>query len=283
MLFKKSKLGLRLLRQSGRVFREEKKLWLLPLIGRGFFFLILVTISFLVWKIRSGDLYSKLTLGDFLIIYLIVILALWIGNIISTYFNAALISGLKQYEQHQLVSLKIALTQAWSHLWGIFIMILAYFTVGAWAALFRNRSSTTSRFNKLLLGLPWIFASFFVSTLVTDTNRSYFQNLRRSSQLMFDIAGSQPQFNFSFFWISIVLRFISFVPMLIGLQLHQSIWRIFGTVLTFFILLLVAVFFNGVNVTLHYALYQYFAYGKTFKNFQSTDLAESIGREQWLD
>src|ERR1700722_7131291 len=108
MLFKKSKLGWRLLSQARKIFKDEKKLWLLPLIGRGFFFLILLAISLLVWEIRSGGWYPKLTLKDFLLIYLIVLIALWIGNIVSAYFNAALVFCLKDYQQQQPISLKSA-------------------------------------------------------------------------------------------------------------------------------------------------------------------------------
>lgn len=283
MLFKKSKLGLRLLKQALKTFREEKKLWFLPLIGRGFFFLILISISLMVWKIRSLATFPKLKVHDFLLIYLIVILALWLGNIVSAYFNTALMYGVTQYQQNQRVSLKTALNKAWQRFWAVFVMIFAHFTVGGFTLLFGNRFAATSRFTQLVSGLPWRFASFFIPSLMVDNPVNYFQNLRRSSQLMLQIAGDKPQFNLGYLWLSLFFRLISMIPISIGFYLQQNIWKISGTSLTFLLLLAFVVMLNGIHVVIHFAIYHYFAHGITLKNFQATDLAQSIGRREWED
>ena len=109
MLFKKSQLGLRLMQQSLKVFQEQKKLLILPLIGRSFFFLVLCATSFLVWTIRIGKIdYQQLSTREILIGYAILLLAFFLANILSTYFNTVLVFSLNQYDRGEKPQFKFA-------------------------------------------------------------------------------------------------------------------------------------------------------------------------------
>jgi Family of unknown function (DUF6159) len=277
MLFKKSKHGWRLLRQSLAVFRKYKKLLLFPLIGRGFFFLIIVAITGMVWAIRSGLIdYNRLSTADIGWMYLIVILALWFGNLVSAYCNAALTVCLIQCDQNQPISLTQGFRTAARRWLIIFEFILAYFTVGFWVNLFRSQFSPTGRINQLLSGLSWGMAIFLMPTLIINEPAGFTKTLQRSSQLMFDFASPNPQLNFSYMWFSLLTRFIGLLPLLIAAEFHSLAVHIVGMVVTFFLLLGIVVLFNAAFVSILQALYQYIAHRRTLPSFQTSDLETAI-------
>lgn len=282
MLFKKSQLGWRLMRQSLAILFRHKKLLIFPLIGRGFFFTIIVIMSALVWIIRSGKIdYNSLTTKQVLWGYFFLILALWIGNIVSAYFNAALSFCLFQYEKNQKISLVEGLRVAGQHFWNIFNWILAHFILGSITAIFGKKLSETGFINRLFSGLNWRFASFFIPQMIIFEPGGFWQVLQRSSQLMRNFAGKYPQINYSYIWYSLFLRFFSMLPMTIGLQLGTRVWITSGITVTITLMLIIVVMVNAVFVTVHYAHYEYAANNKTIQHFRTPDLAAAIGSRKW--
>ncbi len=175
MLFKKSQLGWHLLCQSLAVLQEWKKLWVFSLIGRGFFFLILTSITVLAWTLRMGKIdYQSLSTKQIAWGYVIVLLALWIGNIVSAYFNAALTACLIQVENHQKISLRQGLRSALSQFWIIFSWIVAHFTLGPVIMIFRSKLEEYPRINQLLSGRNWGFAAFLVPPLIIHERLDFF-------------------------------------------------------------------------------------------------------------
>ncbi|GEM_PF-5366171 len=279
MLFKKSQRGNRLLRQSFSVLWEQKKMLIFSLAGKGFFYLILISMTTFVWMVQTDKIdYNQFSSNQIWIGYGLLLLILGIGNIIVAYFNAAFTHCLLQYEQGQEISLCQAMNNANRRFWAITYWILFHFTFGLFINFFPDKLKEKAKINQLLSGLSWPYASFLIPPLLINEPMSFISTLKRSGELILNFAGKKPIINFSFFWINIFLRLLCFIPILISWLINQPLWTETGTVLTFFLLLIVSVLFNGISVVFLQAIYQYIAQGKTFPHFQTQDLATSLIR-----
>lgn len=275
MLFKKSQHGWRLIRQSLAVLAERKKLLIWPLIGRGFFLLIVFAIMTMVWVIRSGKIsYTQLTSTEVCWGYIVVIAALWIGNGASAFCSAAFLAGLLQPKK------QIDLTASWRTAMhqslAVIAWVLAHFTAGFVITVFRKKFSGANRINTLLSGLSWGFATFLIFPVIISEHTGFMRSLQRSSQLIADYAGVQPQLNYSSTWLSIGLRIISIIPLLIGDYLGTPLSIAIGISCTAMLLLAVAALFNAAFTIVQQALYQYLAHKQTLMHFCSEDLATAI-------
>jgi len=270
MVFKKSQLGWRLLRSSITVFWKHKKLLIFPLIGRGIFFMILLAITTLVWMVNTGIInYNRLSTREIVWIYVIVLAVLWIGNIVSAFFNAALTACLRQEQQGQEIRLSAGFGEAGRRFWTIFCWIIAHFTFGIFIMIFRSQLDESGRINRLLSGLPWRTASFLVTPLIVNQPAGFIPTLQRSSRLMREYAGKNPRINYGYGWLSLSLRILSFVPMAVT---SSPI----GIVLTCILLLMVMVLFNGTAIAILQGLYQFIAHGQTIPHFRTKDLTAAI-------
>lgn len=279
MLFKKSQRGWRLMRQGLAILQENKSLIILSLIGRGFFFLMITAMMVMAWLIRSGKIdYNSLTSSEVWAGYGVLVLALWIGNIMTGYFNAALTACLLQYVNGQSVNLKQSLRIAWRRFWIIFLSIFAHFTLGFVVMIFHGQFNESGRINRLLSGLNWRFATLLMAPLIINEPMDFLPTLQRSSQLMYDFAGKNPQFNFSCSYLSLFLRALCTLPMIVGLHIDTPLGITAGLVATFFLLLGVAVLFNATFVVISQALYQQIAHHKTIAHFCTQDLTAAIIR-----
>lgn len=273
MLFKKSQLGWRLLKESLKYFLQHPKLLVFPLLSRGFFLILVSIISFYLWEIRSGIInYNRLTSTDIIWIYLAITLALWIGNWVGFYFNAALVAGLKQIEQQQNVYIMESLKQAFRRLWVIFCWILIHFTFGFLLIFFHQKLIQSKKINHLLSGLGWAWANFFILPLIIHEPSGYFSTLQRSSQIMRAYAGDKPKLRYRYGFLSYSLRILSTLPMIIGLHLTPLVWKISGISLTFLMLLITMIIFNIFFVSVNAALYQLIVNNKVICGFQKKDL-----------
>lgn len=279
MLFKKSQRGNRLLRQSFSVLWEHKKMLIFSLAGKGFFYLILISITTFVWMVQTNKIdYNQFSSTQIWIGYGLLLLILGLGNLIVAYFNAALTHCLLQYEQGQEISLRQAMNNANQRFWAITCWILFHFTVGIFINFFPDKLKEKAKINQLLSGLSWPYASFLIPPLLITEPMSFTSTLKRSGELMLNFAGKKPIVNFSFFWINIFFRLLCFIPMFIAWMINQPLWTVIGTALTFSLLLIVSVLFNGISVVFFQAIYQYIAHGKTFPHFQTQDLSTSLIR-----
>lgn len=277
MLFKKSQHGWRLMGQSLKVMQAQKKLWIFPLIGRGFFFAIIVATTLMVWALRAGKIdYQALSSAQVLWGYIVLLLLLWFANGFSAFFNAAFIACLIQKENGATVSVRKGLQVATSRLSTIGIWILAHFTLGIFLMIFRSKFTQSGRVNQLLSGLNWAFATYLLLPVIINERTDFLQSLQRSSQLMHDFAGANPKVNYSFTGVSLILRLLCLIPLFTGEVINQSVWIIAGIVITGLLLLSVMMIFNAVYVLIPQGLYQYMAHGKITHDFKADDLATAI-------
>lgn len=273
MLFKKSQLGWRLLMESFTFCCRRPKLLIFPGLGRGFFLIIVGIISYFLWEIRSGMInYYRLTTADIIWIYLAIILALWFGNFVGFYFNAALTAGFKQVEQQQKILIAVCLRQALVRLWTIFCWVLAHYTFGFMLLFFHQKLIKFKKINYLLSGLSWTWASFFMLPLIIHEPAGFFTTLQRSSQIMRAYAGDKPKLRYRYGFLSYSLRIFSVMPMAIGLHFSQTVWIVSGIAVTFLLMLTTMVIFNVFFVGVTEALYQYVVHNKIIWGFHKKDL-----------
>ncbi len=250
VLFKKSQLGLRLMRQSLKVFQEQKKLLILPLIGRSLLFLVLCGTSFLAWSIRMGKIdYQQLSTMEILIGYAILLLAFFLANILSTYFNTVLVFSLNQYDWGEKPQFKFA--EAAQRLTAIVLWLSTHFTFGMAAKFFPQKFKK----NRLLSGLHWSFAAFLLVPMMINESGGILKILKRSSQLMHTQFGSLPKINFSFFWIMISMRVLAFIPLIIAYSTREKIWILLGLILTGILIYIVMIFQNALYLWYSLKLY----------------------------
>ena len=277
MLFKKSQHGWRLLRQSLAYFQRHKKLLILPLIGRGFFFMVFGGMGLVFWAMRSKKIdYYHWSGKEILLFYAAILLAALLANMVSSYFSGTLIVCMRQNENGAKTDLSASLRAAKQRLGVIFYAILANFTLNIIAMIFRGKFKESDRLGQLLSGLNWAWAYFLVFPLIMNETAGFLPSLQRSSQLMRHFAGKNPQIHYTFAWLSLALRLLCSIPMIAGFLTGQTVWSMVGSVITVLLYLGIAVILNGTSVIISQAFYQYIAHGKTITNFQTTDLATAI-------
>jgi hypothetical protein len=276
MLFKKSQIGWRLLRQSIAFLDDMKNLWILPLMGRGFFFLIVTAITVFVWLVRYKEIPASFVPVHIVAIYVISLLLLGIGNMVSTYFSVALTFCLIEKQNGLPVSIKSALRFVTKRIGIVVIWILAHFVLGPFIAVFRSQFSETGGMNRAISGLTWGNASMFIPTLIANEPAGFIKTLKRSSQLLRNYAGENPKLNYSYLWVSLIARMLAVLPLTIAAHFNKPDWIICGAVISFFLLLAVVVTLNGIFTVLAHAFYQFIAHGKTLPHFRTEDLSTAI-------
>ena len=63
------------------------------------------------------------------------------------------------------------------------------------------------------------------------------------------------------------------IPLSIGFHLQRPLWIALGGVISFLLILIIAVVFNAVSITTLYAFYEFLAHGKTIRRFETQDVA----------
>lgn len=270
MLFKKSQHGWRLMRSGWNYFQQRKKLLVLPAVGRGIFFLIVSALGLLVWAMRTGKIdYNHWPTGKLISVYVVMFVALWLANIVSMYWNAALTASLRTEEQDGIRTAGRCFPV-------IFNYIIVHFAFGVANLIFRKKIKESPWVNRLLSGLNWVYATFLFPTVLVNEPAGLQATLQRSSSLMKNFAGKNPRINYSFFWVGLGCRFLAFIPSIIGYQINKPTWIVAGVTLTYLLLLAIAIIFNALHTVILQALYEYIAHGKTMRHFQTNDLATAI-------
>lgn len=268
MLFKKSQLGWRLLVSSLKVVRQHKKWLILPLVGSGFFFSIILAIAGLAWALRTGMVdYHRFSASQLAWGYLVLLLLLWFGNIVSAYFNAAAMVCLCAYDHGLEISLRKGLRAAAKRLVTIFYWTVAHFIFAI---------KVPERFKPLLSELNWRSASFLIPPLIVNEPAGFASTLRRSSQLMRASAGKYPQMNFTYSWFSFFLRLLCLIPITVGLTIHTLPWMITGAAITFILLLALVVALKTILVVILQAIYEWVAHHKVLRGFCVEDISTAI-------
>lgn len=273
MLFSKTQHGWRLMRQSLKAFKSQKKLLILPLMGRSFIFLTILACLLLIWSIRTGMLdYNKFSVEEILWGYVIIFSAFFLANVLSFYFNTALTFCLIQYEQNQTPAIMQNLSLSLRRIWAIFCWLAMHFTFGLLAMLAPQKFKK----NRMLSGLKWSSATLLVPALIVNEPNPLFKNIKRSSQLIKTHCGEKPKINYSQALIFIIARTLALVPAIIAYSTRDKFWIILGITVTAILIFIVMVLQNAVSVVLSQGLYEYLAHKKTVLHFKAEDLSTAI-------
>ena len=172
--------GLRLIRVSLGVVRQEPALFLLPLLS-----LVLVTlIAAAAWFGESAA--SALQLGDtaagFLVSYGIVAVAVFAGTIVVAYFNAAVVAGAGAVLQGRRQSLSASLAQAAGLRW----RLVRWALLSAVVSVFIRSAATRGFIGRVIAsfsGVAWGLLTFLVVPVMLWEGRRPLAAIERSAEL----------------------------------------------------------------------------------------------------
>lgn len=269
-MFKKSQHGWRLLKQSSTIFKKYPKLIVLPTIGRGFFLLLVIGISILGWAIKKGHIdWQKVTTGQAILIYAALLFILFWGNVITAFFDAVLMICLKDYQQNRELSLTASFKQAGHLFRKILYWTFIQLTIGKILPFFHDKLMQKPYFRQLLSGLQWRYATYIVFPLLIEKSASPLAAIRDSSQIMQPLLQERPLVhNFSYFWVSVLIRLIILLPSLS--------FTLAGSIITIFGLTVISIAQHGLMIVLQYALYYYITTHQICKDFNPDDISTAL-------
>ncbi len=279
MMFKKSQLGWRLTKQSLAILYQLKNIWLLIFFGRGIYFLIALVFTLVLWDLKmKGIALNTIPTKILLFSYLLMLLCLLIGNILSTYFNSAVMDALLQYDAEMKVSARSAITMANRRFWKTLSWINFYLTASLFFILLFNQFMKIRRFHYWVAGLRWRYATLLVLPLIVNENYHIFSAVFYSSHILKENVSEDPKMNFSLGILIQLARLICIAPAVIGYFLQDKSISFYygGIVVTILLLLLLTVLTNAILLTLQQAIYQWLGNHKIPRDFKTEDITQSM-------
>lgn len=276
-MFNRSRLGLRLAKQSLVIFRHHFRLLIYPIIGRGCFLLVLSSFSVWLWYLHTKNIsINQLPDASIVKFYLILLSALFICNLITIFMSAAFAVTIAEYHTGLNPSIKEGLRagkKRWLTLFSWIIFRLTFVT----ACLLAGKVLNERRFvKKLTHDLPWSMAIYFIMPTIMYHPGHVFNAIEESSRLMVEYAGKKATINYSLVLPIILLRLLAFLPLLIAA--HYQAWHIVTiiSIFSFSLFTVVSIINTSVQNVLHSALYQYVKTNRIPEGFIEGDLKQAI-------
>lgn len=269
---KRSILGRKLLKQSLSIMLANKKLFILPLLN-GIIVLLLLTMI-LTPLYHFEYLHQPLTkrqIHEFLWLYLIFLLFLFICNVITFSFKCALIGCLQNYFDGKCPKLRVGIKKTISIFWPIYWWTSYVSTVGILINLSQNKLKNFHYFRELFAGQNWKIASFLILPIIVYEKLWPMAVFRRSTKLINDTWGAPAFANFSFTTLILLLRLVALIPLLVGVLIGGSIIIIISVLVTTILFLLISAVNSSTYTVLSCAVYLY-ASKKTIPKHFDEDL-----------
>lgn len=230
--FTKVQNGWKICDLSLQVLKANKKLLLFPIIS-GISLIIILT-TFLVgvgtvidWNI--GNISESL--GDNPVFrYLLVFLVYLINYMVIVFFNVALMHCAKLYFQGEEVTLKKGIQYSMSRIGYIIAWAAFAATVGLVLKIIQDNVGKLGKILVALLGWAWGVSTFFVVPIVAYENRSPWDALKESIQMMKKLWGESLTASFSFGLIQFGAIIILFVISLLLSFIHPILGIGFGII-----------------------------------------------------
>ncbi len=277
MMFKKSQLGWRLAKQSLSILYKLKNAWFLIFFARGIYFLIAMGITLTLWKLKAeGMNFSEISTKILIISYLVILGALFIGNLISSYFDSALMDALLQYDAGINVTARRALKAANKRLWKSTAWISFRLTAGLFLILFFNQLNKIRWIRNLTSGLTWSYASFLVLPLIINEGYNILPAIYHSSRIIKENTSLNPKTNFSLTLLFLIARLICLLPSLVGFFTDNSFLFYLGTVISLLMLLLLTVLAHAIMLAIQQAIYQLLGNNLLPRDFNQKDISEAM-------
>jgi hypothetical protein len=142
--------------------------------------------------------------------------------------------------------------------------------------LFHQKLIQIKKFNELLSGLSWAYATFFMLPLIIHEPAGFLTTLQRSSYLMRTYAGDKPKINYRYGFFSYPLRLLGLLPVIIGSHYAKPFSIALGIALTLLLTLTTMVIFNIFFIGIVEALYQLIAHNKIICQYRKKDLEAAL-------
>lgn len=250
--------GWQFTKQSLAVLKSHKKLLLFPLIS-GIATLIILASAFIpLWYFDFNLLlthqYHAYKDTTIIISFLA---GLFIFNLITIFFNAAMIASVAHYFKTNEVNLKLGLKKARACLPHILGWTIFSTTVGFFIRLFQSNSGRIGAIASLLMGLSWTIISYFIIPILVFEKTGPIKSLKRSANLAKETWGPSLTSNLGLALIINLVRLMTFIPLVIGIYFGDSLDKIMGLLVTLFLMIVVNIVSTALGNILHSTLYLY--------------------------
>ena len=266
-----------LAKSSWRVLQHDRELLVLPVLSFVVSAMVLVPLLVVAFAYTDGTTTNAAgeESADPAMIAIFVVAALAI-NVVSVFFNGALVAGAHQRFTGGDPTIGSALSKAARHLPGLVGWALLTATVGLILQALRERAGFLARFVIGLVGAAWDVATFLVVPAVIIDDNGAIEGLKRSASLLRQTWGENIAARVGFGLLGLVLV----IP---GVVLGGLAVAVGGPVLIAGILVavgwiaLVVVVITALSAIFQTALYMYATTGSMPTGFETTDLRQTFG------
>ena len=257
----RAKKGRILIGNSLRLIKNHKRLFIFPVLGYLCRFAIFaVIITPFLHNYEQLEAVNHLPTADVFLVIVIFMVLLFFVNLISFFFNTAIIANLLYYLRHrQQASIMFGFVHAYRCYGAVFLWACYAGSVGIVLNLFpRNKSRYKLLSPTTLKGNHWHIASMLALSSIMDNKTPPIIAMRESSDLVEHLWGTNLRANYSFFGLLFLLRvpvLLAFIFTAIFAQSHITL-IIVGLLAALFILF-GSTFYQMVNTILRVISYCY--------------------------
>lgn len=273
----KSKKGFLLIRDSFKLLRAHKRLFLFPILGYICKYALYMGIITPFIKHKEAIVAAQNTLSPLYFLFIVTsfMLFLFSINLILFFFNSSVIENLLHVIKFKKeTSITFGFKQAIKNYWRVYLWALYAGTVGICVNLIPKKSNAFTKIRQFLHYNHWSIAGLFALIQVIDKKYGPITTLQKSSQLVHDTWGEQLRPTFSVTGLFVFLRSIAFLPLGIAAWLDNThTTLIIGGGITLSLLLLTSTFYQMLNTTIRVVCYCYASEGIVTKPFTKELLA----------
>lgn len=265
---KRIKHGSQLIHQSMRLVYHHKKLIVLPLISSS---IIIIMMAFLYVPLSR---YEKIqvalqhaTTSTIVWAYVILLLFLFIVHQVAIYFTAALSHCTKQYFKGRAMLIMEGIKAANSHFLQLYNWNSYAGTVGIFLNLFQKALRKMKFYQRIFQGLRWVIATYLVIPVIMTDKSGPVASIKTSAKLIRATWGENLKPNFGFLPLLLPARFLTLIPLIVGLIKggHQNV--LIGAALTITLIILVSTISSTTRTIISCALHTYASEGIVVSEF----------------
>lgn len=257
----RAKKGRILIGKSLRLLENHKRLFIFPVLGYICRFAIFAAIiTPFLHNYEQLEAINHMPAGDVILVIVVFMVLLFFVNLISFFFNTAIIANLLYYLRHrQEASIAFGFVHAYRCYGAVFLWAVYAGSIGIVLNLFpRNKSKYKLLSPAILRGNHWHVASMLAFSHIMDNKTPPVTAMKESSRLVEQLWGTNLRANYSFFGILFILRMpmlLAFIFTAIFAQSHLTI--IIVGLIAALLILFGSTFYQMVNTTLRVVSYCY--------------------------
>lgn len=274
------KIGRRLAQKSLLIARQQKSLFILPILSNALVLLALFLVLQPIYKIEAQAWISRnVSPLQYVIFFGLLLLFFLAAHFLTIFFNAALMVCAARLMNNEAASLgfgiKLALKNAHALLawvlimttFGIVIRFLEY-----WMDRWPKLEIATGLFS----GLSWVIATLFVTPILVIEKSNPLFAIKHSGEIIQAQWGSPLISKMGVGSITIGLRLLSLIPILIALIIGGKIIILIGSILTVVLFLTISVLHATANAMSTTALYLYATHNKQVLQFYGEEDLQNV-------